>query len=142
LAASVRELLSPDLRCFWDKCEVQGEFEQEYGRTMDFSNLAASKKVIKGADGKSIVGSVGGDERAIDGLHGQFDAAVSAQLALHAGDVGFDGALLNSQLGGDFAVGASQHDEFENLQLAIGELGPSTGRAGLRHAQEPVNETG
>ncbi len=54
MATSVRELLSPDLRCFWDKCDVDEDFQQEYGRTMVFSNLLARAKVIKMAGERSL----------------------------------------------------------------------------------------
>ena len=54
MATSVRELLSPDLRCFWDKCDVEGDFQQEYGRTMVFSNLLARKKVIRMTRDRSL----------------------------------------------------------------------------------------
>ena len=45
---------SPDLRCFWDKCEVEGDFQQEYGRTMVFSNLLARKKVTRMTSQRSL----------------------------------------------------------------------------------------
>ena len=49
LATSVRELLSPDLRCFWNQCGGDGKSAQEYGRTMVFSNLPRKQKVIEGS---------------------------------------------------------------------------------------------
>ena len=75
-------------------------------------------------------------------MHGQFDAAVSAEFALHAGHMGLHGAFLDPQLDGYFAIRPGRHDQFEDLEFAVSEQGLGTQSAGLRDTQEAVNKAG
>lgn len=59
-----------------------------------------------------------GNERAIDGAHGEVDAIVRTDFLHEFAYMSLYSTLLNAKLGGDFAIGAGKKDEFEYLLLA------------------------
>jgi hypothetical protein len=68
-----------------------------------------------------------------EGVNGEGDAVVDADLAHQAADVRLDGAFVDAERDGDLAVGLAGAEQVEHLEFARGELGPGRrGAAALR----------
>ena len=82
------------------------------------------------------------------GFEGCLGAVADTELAEDVGEVVFNGAFSDVELGGDFFVAGSGGDEVEDFQLAVGEgfgefgwLG-GVGGLGFREAAEFSNDFG
>src|SRR5580704_5585862 len=69
-----------------------------------------------------------GNERVRNGVNGESDAILHADLPQQLGHMGFHGALPNSEGRPNFLVGAARDQQFQDLLLPVGKAGAAGGR--------------
>ena len=92
---------------------------------------------------KSYLGGLlGGNERMRDGVNGEGNSILHANLAHEFGNVGLDGAFLNAEYRANLFVGAADDQHLQNLFFTIRERHTASGKHSSRTGGDTFDKQG